>query len=383
MRDQVEGFDQWPILERELPKDYKELAASMGLIRPMSPHLGAKITDASDLLRLLLAHATGTSSLEVTTARAGATGLPSISAVALHKWERKAGPWLGVLVRKMVQADGGFCEFEGETVGGYRVVVVDGTTLQRPGACGITARIHYAMQLPGLELVHCEATDVSGGETLRRFDVQPGELWIGDRGYGTPPSVAAVHRQGGAILVRINKTNLPLYTARGTKIDIDDELGRIHKRDCAMERAAYVHGPDGEVIGGRLCILWLPTEQAQSARKRVRRERQDNGERVTSDALRTAEYVIVFTTAQASRIGSNLVFQLYRARWQIELEVKRSKSLGQVDHLPNFRKDTIATWLYANLLMQQLARRLIERDVTFRGPTGRPCKAVIQTEHAA
>ena len=59
-------FDGWELLERELASDYQELAAGMNLIRPLPPHLRTKISDASALLRLLLFHATG-ASLEVTT----------------------------------------------------------------------------------------------------------------------------------------------------------------------------------------------------------------------------------------------------------------------------------------------------------------------------
>lgn len=363
MGDTAKVLDCWTILQRELPPDYRESAESIGLIHPVPPQLKAKISDASDLLRLLLHHATGTSSLETTTARAGATGLPSISAVALHKWERKAAPWLALLVAKMLRADGACADFEGDTIGGYRVVVTDGTSLSRPGADGTTARIHYALRLPGLELVRCEVTDVGGGETLRRFVVQPGDLWVGDRAYGTPPGVTSVWAQEGAVLVRINRTNMPLFTATGAQIDLNAEIARVRKRDAPVERPAFVHGPQGEIIEGRLCILWLPQEQAASARKRARREKRANGENVTDSALRAAEYVLLFTTAEAARIPTDLVFRIYRARWQVELQVKRSKSLGHVDRLPNFRDDTIATWLYANLLMQQIARRLAERDL--------------------
>ena len=376
---QVDVFDGWHILERELPRDYREQAKRMGLIHWVPPQLNAKVTDGAPLLRLLLHHARGTSSLELTTARAAATGVAEISPVALHKWERKAAPWLAALVGQMVQADGACTDFEGDTVGGYRVVVVDGTSVSRPGASTTTARVHYAMRLPGLELVHCEETDVSGGETLRRFDVQTGELWIADRAYGTPPSVAHAHGRDAAILVRINKTNLPLFTSTGEQIDISSALANVAKRDAPVERRAYVHGPQGETISGRLCILWLPEKQAQSARERTRREKRDAGEKVTEDALRTAEYVIIFTTAAAARVATGLVFRLYRARWQIELQIKRSKSLGDLDCLPNYRDDTIATWLYANLLLQQIARRLAERDAAF--PPSGP-KAKRRADHA-
>jgi hypothetical protein len=181
--------------------------------------------------------------------------------VALHKWERKAGPWLSVIVAKMLAADGG-----------YRVVVADGTSLSRPDAMGTAARIHYAVRLPGLEIVYCTATSVSGGETLRHFDVQPGELWIGDRVFGTPPGVASVCGTGGDVLVRINKTNLPLFTGIGERIAIDAELTKVAARDQPVERAACVHGHNGQIIQGRLCILWLTESAAKSARACPTRE---------------------------------------------------------------------------------------------------------------
>jgi len=386
MVQQADVFDGWPIIESVLPANYRELAAALELIRPVPPQLKAKISNASDLLRLLLHHAMGSSSLELTTARAGATGLPQISAVALHKWERKAAPWLCALLVQMLQEDGAHADFEGETLGGYRVVVVDGTSLSRPGAMGTTARIHYAMRLPGLELVRCAVTNVHGGETLRRFEAAPGELWLGDRAYGTPPSVAAIVERDADVLVRINKTNLPLFRREGEAIDIGAELAKMNTRDKPVERAAFVHGPDGEVIAGRLCMVWLPTKQAAEARRRAKRERRANGEKVTQDALRTAEYVILFTTAAADRISTELVFRIYRARWQVELQVKRAKSIGHVDRLPNFRDDTVATWLYANLLIQQIARRLAQRDAAFsplRGHDPREGASVPQASRAA
>jgi hypothetical protein len=234
---------------------------------------------------------------------------------------------------------------------------------------------------------------------------------MGDRAYGTPPGVAAVVNQGGDVLVRINKTNLPLFApnetnidAQGggvpvhiktnlpllapneTKIDIDAELRTVAERGVPRERVACVHGPEGEVIHGRLCILWLPEPEAESARQRTRREKRENGEALTEDALWTAEYVIIFTTADAKRIPTDLVFCLYRARWQVELQVKRSKSIGHVDRLPNFREDTVAAWLYANLLMQQVARRLVDLDAAFppsESRAKRSSRAVAEADRAA
>ena len=50
---------------------------------------------------------------------------------------------------------------------------------------------------------------------------------------------------------------------------------------------------------------------------------------------------------------------LYRLRWQVELAFKRWKSLCHFDRLPNYRDDTIFSWLYAKLLLALLMHRMV------------------------
>jgi hypothetical protein len=49
---------------------------------------------------------------------------------------------------------------------------------------------------------------------------------------------------------------------------------------------------------------------------------------------------------------------LYRLRWQIELQFKRWKTLCGFDRMPNFRPDTIESWLYAKILAAVLLEKL-------------------------
>ncbi len=42
----------------------------------------------------------------------------------------------------------------------------------------------------------------------------------------------------------------------------------------------------------------------------------------------------------------------------MELHIKRDKSIGGLDRLPNFRPDPIEGWVSAKLLLGALARRL-------------------------
>jgi IS4 transposase len=71
-----------------------------------------------------------------------------------------------------------------------------------------------------------------------------------------------------------------------------------------------------------------------------------------------AEFVVVFTTVKKNELTRDLILDLYRLRWQIELEFKRDKSITGLDRLPNFRPDTIESWIYAKLLLHQITRKL-------------------------
>ncbi len=71
-----------------------------------------------------------------------------------------------------------------------------------------------------------------------------------------------------------------------------------------------------------------------------------------------AEYWVLFTTVPASRLTDAQLLELYRARWQIELQFKRWKSLCNFDTLENWRPDTVVAWLYGKLLLALCLDRL-------------------------
>ena len=56
-----------------------------------------------------------------------------------------------------------------------------------------------------------------------------------------------------------------------------------------------------------------------------------------------------------------LIGALYRLRWQIELAIKRLKSILHIDRLPAKHPDLARTWLHAHLLLA-----LLLDDITAR-----------------
>jgi len=65
----------------------------------------------------------------------------------------------------------------------------------------------------------------------------------------------------------------------------------------------------------------------------------------------------------ASVFSTDVVLELYQLRWQVELSIKRDKSIAGLDRLPNFRPDTIRTWILAKILLVQIANKISSPEV--------------------
>jgi hypothetical protein len=362
----------WEFIKAQLPDGWRELADTMGLIRPHPPHLHAKITDIEQVVRLELQRVALESSLLITTGRSraaknnreedgGATtgprSLVDISAPSLHEWERKLGPYFAALNAQMANAGAAFAP---ELWGGYDLMVADGSTVTRPGAKGTTARILYALHLVDMTIQQQKVTDAHGSESLREFHVKPEQLWIANRGYSNPQDIAHVKDAGGEVLVRVNRGALPLYDVAGRRLDVMDLVPSLRQPWARTEWTVWVQPKSHEPIMGRLCAMRLPDKEAEQARQRLRRE---YGAEATAEMLEAASWVMELVTAPAERIPLSKVFWLYRYRWQVEIQIHRDKSIGGIGNLPNFRDDTIATWLSAKLLLQQIARKLVSPAV--------------------
>jgi Transposase DDE domain len=354
----------WEFFKAQLPSDWRQRAVEMGLIRPQPAQLHAKVTDIEQVLRPLMHRVGLNQSLLSTTAEAESAGVVDLSAVALHKWERKLGPYLASLLADLSREQATSTPWRWE---GYDVVAADGTVLTNPGATGTTARVHYVLRLADLTIVQLRVTDEHVGETVRMFELNAGQLWLVDRNYANPPGLAAIVGAGSDVLARYNRGTLPLYDGHGEPFDGLEHARRVGRVGAMQAWTVWVQPDGAEPICGRFCALRLPEDKVQEARARLHRE---YGRNVSPEMLEAANWVMLFSTVPRERMSTRQAFDLYRLRWQVELEIKRNKSLGGLDELPNFRPDTIETWLYAKMLLQLVARKLVAATVAF--PPGTP-----------
>lgn len=346
-------LEDWKTILSLLPANWEQLADQHRQLEVK--HGNAKITNAGDLLRLILVHAAADLPLRQTVAVVAQAGGPTLSPMRLHKKMIRAGSYLHALVTALTDVPMGASP---EKWAGYVVSMVDASLICRPGSVNGDARIHLRMRLSDLKYLQIRSTGLDEGETFCRFDFEPGELVVADRGYCNARGVAHVIDCGADVLVRLNRTSMPmLWAGAETPLDIMNTL-RALPRHAVREQdvvVPYKVGRQTRMLRGRLCMMRLPEHEARKARKRIR---QEQGSSASAETLEAAGYIMLFTTTPASRLSTAQCIELYRLRWQIELQFKRWKSICGFDRMPNFRPDTIESWLYAKILAAILLEKL-------------------------
>lgn len=359
------GREDWDVIQRLLPGGWQAKAKEVGALRRCRG-----FPDAPTLLRVLLIHLADGCSLRETAVRASQGGLASVSDVALLKRLKACGEWFrwiagGLMHQWGVPPPQLLCGNE------VRIRIIDGSLISEPGATGSTWRLHYSIGMPSLQCDEVYVTEPAIGESFRRFTVRPGDLFLGDRGFAQRAGVRHVTDGGGAVIVRLNLTNLPLVDAQGRPFALLRKLRTVPATRVGDWPAAMVDAAG--VVPGRVCAVKKSRAAAARGRAKAARASRQQGHVVRPDTLEAAGYIFVFTTLEA-RVSASAVLELYRGRWQIELAFKRLKSILAVGHLKKTDPDGARAWLQGKLMVAFLIEALISVGERFF-PWGYPLDA--------
>ena len=352
--------EEWEFLTDFLPPDWREQARSTGALRR-----ARGIANADSLLQLILMHTATGLSLRQTVVRAREQSIADISDVALLKRLRSSEPWLRQLTSQMTEM--GDAALVKRLAQGRRVRVVDATTVEEQGGAGTDWRVHYTLCLPDLRCDFFELTDEHGGESYRRIPVRRGDLILADRGYSNAAGVCAVLAGRGDVLVRWNSFSFPLETAEGKPFAALKELRPLPKRGAREWAVWFTY--QGKRYPGRLCAIRKSAVATVRAQEKMRRQARKKQKQVNEEALKLAEFILVFTTVDPKELSTEEVLELYRVRWQIELRFKHLKSLLGLGCLPKYDAQSCRAWIQAKLLCGLLIERLM-REAKFFFPWG-------------
>jgi len=345
--------EDWVVIESLLPPGWREAARQTGALRRERGFDGP-----GTLLRVLLIHLVDGCSLRETAVRAQAGGLAQVSDVALLNRLRGCGEWfrwMGEQISRHLSSN------SVEVIPGRRVRLVDATVVCEPGATGSTWRLHYLIDLTTLACEHVEVTSPEEGESLTRFDVKPGDVLMADRGLASRRGIRHVVDQGGDVVVRTNMTNVPLENSDGGGFKLLPRLRKLRVGQAAVWSAVMrdEHG----TVPVRVCAIKKSAQQARKERERIRRRATRKGIETKAQTLESAGYIVVLTTLKD--IEPDVILELYRYRWQIELAFKRLKSLLQLGHLKKTDPPGAKAWLQGKLFVAALIELLIATGERF------------------
>jgi hypothetical protein len=366
MQDSLSA-DRWPEVLSAIAAhiDLNQTAHERGAFRQ-----ARGVPDAATLLRLSMAWSGCGLSLRETCAWAEANGIARLSDPALVGRLAGASEWLGDIVNAIVAAR----MPAPKRHAGFRLRLVDGTTLCHPGADRTSWRLHMCYDLDAGKFDTIELTDDKGAESLDRYTFQPGDIVLADAGYPRPGDLRPVLESGGHLVVRVGWNSLRLLSPEdGAPFDLFGVLRGIPS-DCG-EAAVRVDDrrPDLPPLHLRL-VFWRKDDAArEQGRRRVRLRAQKAGKTPEARTLEAADYVILLTSLPANTFSTADALALYRFRWQIELAFKRFKSLLGLGNLPARGRPLAKAWIYAKLITA-----LIIEDQTAEVLDSPPCADVIE-----
>jgi hypothetical protein len=353
----------WKYLCQYLPANLSDLAKESGAVSRWR-----NLKSGEELLRIILAYAMEDLSLRSTAAWSAQTALEMKDTSVLHRL-RKAPPLLERVLAHLLTH-----RLRAESAPGPEFRINDATVLTIPGSEGTDWRLHAVYDPVHCRLRRVEITDRKGGERLDRDRPRPGDIVCGDRGLARAQGIHAVSEADAYVLLRMHWQNIRLHNAQEQPLALDPILKRAEDGDTGT--VVYVPLPRKAPVQARLLIRPLPAEAANRSRQHLRRNAAKKGRIPNATALRLAGYFCVLTTLPEALASDDVVLELYRIRWQIELFFKRCKGLLHFDHLRAFDPGLVRTYCLAKLVEVALIQCLHEEAISF-SPWGSPrCRSV-------
>ena len=281
----------------------------------------------------------------------------SITDQAVAERLRACGPWVQALLRQM---------FPMATVeslpAGRRFVVLDASSIQAPGATGTDHRLHIAMDLVSLQFLEVLVSDVHTGETLKHFTFAPGDIAVADRGYAQCQGMSAALQQGADLIVRLHPFSGVLGDATGAPLELCAALKR-QRMETRRTLVVTLRATGGQhEVRGWVHAYRLNVEQANRARHKCRQGHKKGTP--SAESLFLAGWVLVFTTLAPAVLSAQTIMALYRCRWQVEIAIKRWKSVLDVDALRAKAHSPLGeVWLHGKLLYALMLERRMRRQL--------------------
>jgi Transposase DDE domain len=240
-----------------------------------------------------------------------------------------------------------------------RIIICDGSTVSAKGSRQSDYRLHLSFDALLQRACQLRVTSCRQGESLSRFCFAVGDLVLADRSFAKAPQLLEVSRQGADFLVRCSLQYLKLLDAARQPFDL---IAALKSSAEASQMSLAVQACDAKT--GHSLTAWiharrLSEQQINRARRKAKRKSKCAGKTIKAATLFLCQWVLVLTSVAPSVMSSEVIFRLYGVRWQIELLIKRYKSLLDGAKLRARRDGALAeVWMWGKLLYAVLIEKL-------------------------
>jgi hypothetical protein len=328
-----------------LPEGYEAASRETGAMRRKS----GVIKTAHDLMWLVITHLVQKSSLLQASALSEIKGIGKISDVAFMKRLANCCEWFKWILGSLVSA--GVANYlKPYGLEKYRLLAVDASEVT---AANQRYRLHFALDLLSLASRQIKLTTEKVGESLVNFKVSAGDLFIGDRAYGTKRSIEHCLSGGGDFILRLRHNAFQMLDETGAKLDLLKIL-QGSKTELPLEIPVWVDfGGDRGKVQMRVCALHKSPENVAKAMERIEKTGKRKQQEVSDECKELNEYIILITSLPQT-VSTESVLSVYRYRWQIELYFKRLKSLMSFGEVPKKKPKNIEAWLNGKMVVALL-----------------------------
>jgi hypothetical protein len=351
MRGEKTSFDR---LLSVMPEGWKDKAKELGaLVR------GREIKDAFDLLRLVFLYLSEGKSFSGTAALLHLGGICSISKKAVFTRFQKCGEWLRWLCETIYRNNHAIREAP-EWLAGRKVYLVDASEEPVHGSDKADYRLHYAIGLFDLGMKEMVLSAAEQGEKVSNFkSFGERDIVIGDRAYCSKQGIEYLSGVGSDYLFRFGTKRFDVYNQQGRRVNVLEYFKGLPPGGTGEKRLYYEW--EGEYKPLRFCVLRKTREAEEKGLEALRKtRRRKHGDKQLSKAqIAYNRYVIIVTSITDA--APELILDLYRQRWQIELAFKRLKSLFKYHEIPVHVEQSALSWFYGKLLLAALCETWVNK----------------------
>jgi hypothetical protein len=351
----MENINNFEKIEKYLPIGWEKQAKELKAYQREG-----EIKSAGELLMLNLLHMTAGGSFQGTSSIVRLTSGKSLTKNAVYERIVKSSEWLKWLGQGVCEQSG-FMNVKPSWLGEKRVQLVDASDVSLKGSKGSDWRLHHVFDLFDYSSTRCDITTIKEGEKLTRYDCfGKNDIVMGDRIYCTIKGIEHLRKSESGYILRFKSKAFTLYDEKGEVIDL---LGEIrHLGELESTSISCFYKADGRLSPVRICAMKKEAKAAEQAKRKTNKKmKRQQKKEAAAETLELNEYIVL---AASLDYDEAKIFELYRARWQIELVFRRLKSIFGFAEVPSKKDESVKAWFYGVLLLAAICEA-IQKDSHF------------------